>query len=226
MTIEIAKKAAALAAANLIQDGMTVGLGSGTTATFFTEHLVRRVKNGLKIKVIASSSEAEHMARMGSIPLLDILNVTSIDMTVDGADEIDSSKRMIKGGGGALVRERILAALSKEMVVIVHESKLVEHLGKVKLPVEIIPFGCHATEHHLAKLGYKGTWRKIPSGGHFVTDNHNYILDIHFSRGRSHPEKDHLKIKEVPGVVDTGFFLDLAGRVIVGYLNGEVKVWN
>ncbi|HSX12277.1 MAG TPA: ribose-5-phosphate isomerase RpiA [Rhabdochlamydiaceae bacterium] len=226
MTIEKAKKSAALAAVNLIQNNMVLGLGTGTTTKFFIENLIQRVKNGLKVTAVASSSESEHLARSGGIPLLDVLQVDSVDMTIDGADEITPSKKMIKGGGGALVRERILASLSKEMVVIVHESKLVDHLGKVKLPLEIIPFGFHATKRHLEKLGYHGAWRKLPTGGHFVTDNHNYILDIHFDQLRAHPEKDHQKMKEVPGVVDTGFFLNLAGRVIVGYLNGEVKIWN
>jgi ribose 5-phosphate isomerase A len=226
MTVEKAKKAAALAALELIENGMVVGLGTGTTTRYFIDNLILRVKNGLKIQTVASSKASEQLARANGIPLLDMAQVESIDLMVDGADEIDKTKKMIKGGGGALVREKILASLSKEMVVIIDDSKKVDCLGKAKLPVEIIPFGALATERHLETLGYSGAWRKLPSGGHFVTDNHNYILDLHFDTLRTHPKKDHEAIKRVAGVVDTGFFFDLAGRVIIGRRTGETTLWN
>lgn len=223
MTIEIAKKAVAKRAAELIKDGMTVGLGSGTTAHYFIEELIQKTKKGLKIRAIASSLSSEQLAKKGGIPLLDIHKTVSIDLTVDGADEIDPSKKMIKGGGGALVREKIMAAMSKEMIVIIDETKQVPKLGAARLPIEIIPFGCEATRAHLENLGYKGAWRQNNSGGIFVTDNTNYILDIHFNHTLDHPEKDHAAMIQVPGVVDTGFFFNLAGRVIVGHLNGDVR---
>lgn len=225
MTIEIAKKSAAKQALELIKDGMTVGLGSGTTAHYFIEYLIEKYKKGLKIQALASSLASEKLAKSGGIPLLDVYQTISIDLTVDGADEIDPSKKMIKGGGGALVREKIMAAMSKEMVVIIDETKQVPQLGKVKLPVEIIPYGCESTRHHLEKLGYKGAWRKDNTGSLYVTDNANLILDIHFERPRENPEKDQAQILQVPGVVDTGFFFNLAGRVIVGHLNGSIKVY-
>lgn len=225
MTIEIAKKSAAKRAVELIKDRTTVGLGSGTTAHYFIEYLIEKYKKGLKIQAIASSLSSEKLAKAGGIPLLDVYQTISIDMTFDGADEIDPSKKMIKGGGGALVREKIMAVMSKEMIVIIDETKQVPKLGAVKLPIEIIPYGCEATRHHLEKLGYKGTWRKDAGGSLFVTDNANLILDIHFDKPRENPEKDHAQMIQVPGVVDTGFFFNLAGRVIVGHLNGDVEVY-
>jgi ribose 5-phosphate isomerase A len=224
MSLESVKKAVGKAAAGLIQSGMVVGLGSGTTAHFFIEELIRRQKEGLNISAVASSTESHKIAQKGGIPLLDINQITSIDIAIDGADEIDSAKRLIKGGGGALVREKIVASMSREMVVIVDETKLVTKLGKFKLPVEIIPFGIEATRHHLAQWGYEGEWRKTSSGSLYLTDNGNHILDIHFQTLRENPENDHETIRRVPGVVDTGFFFHLAGRVIVGFLDGQVVI--
>lgn len=223
MKFEYAKRAAAKAAVALVKEGMTIGLGSGTTAHYFIENLTQKIKNGLQIRALASSLESEALARKGGIPLLDAGKTHLLDLTVDGADEIDHSKRMIKGAGGALVREKIMASMSREMVVIVDESKQVEKLGKALLPVEIVPYGCEATRLHLEKSGYKGLWRQKQHGGLYITDNGNQILDIHFEKLREHPEKDDEKIRAIPGVVDTGFFFHLAGRVMIGYLNGEVR---
>ncbi len=212
-----AKRTAARAAIDLIRDNMLIGLGTGTTTQIFIHLLNERVKKGLKIRALASSKESQQLAKQGGIPLLDPATCTQLDLTVDGADEIDSQKRMIKGGGGALVREKIVAAMSKKMVVIVDSSKLVDRLGKRPLPVEVIPFGAEATKKHLQDIGYKSTWR------HFTTDNGNWILDIHFDTPRAHPEKDHAAIIDIPGVVDTGFFFNLAHQVIIGYPDGRVE---
>lgn len=203
---------------------MKVGLGTGSTAFYFIERLIQRAKEGLQIRAIASSKRSAEQAERGGIPLLDFNSITSLDLTVDGADEIDPSKRMIKGGGGALVREKIVASMSKEMVVIVDETKCVPALGKRALPVEILPFAHKATELHLNKCGYKGKWRLSPDNSLYVTDNGNYILDIHFDALRDTPEADHETICKIPGVVDTGFFFHLAGRVIIGFSDGQVVI--
>ena len=136
----------------------------------------------------------------------------------------DSQKRMIKGGGGALVREKIVAAMSHEMVVLVDETKLVTALGKCHLPVEIIPFATKATLHHIEKAGYKGHLRQDSALKPYVTDNGNYIVDIHFENLRDNPEHDHEILIHIPGVVDTGFFFHLAGRVVVGFYDGQVVI--
>lgn len=224
MSIEAIKNDVGLAAAALVEPGMVVGLGTGSTASFFVKHLIERCRQGLKIHAIASSQAISAQAAKGGIPLLDPHQVSSLDLTVDGADEIDPQKRMIKGAGGALVREKILASMSREMIVIADESKLVRELGKAKLPVEVIPFGHAATRHHIEKLGLKATLRADREKNPFVTDNGNYIYDIHFDSLRSHPEKDHETLINIPGVVDTGFFFNLAGRIIIGFFDGQIVV--
>lgn len=224
MSKEAIKKAVGRKAAEFVENGMKVGLGTGSTAFFFIERLIERCKEGLKIHAIASSTQSHQMAQKGGIPLLDFAQITHLDLTVDGADEIDPQKRMIKGGGGALVREKIVAAMSHEMIVIADDAKLVPHLGKGKLPVEVISFGRAATMAHIEKAGYRGHFRKNDRGELIVTDNHNMIIDIEFSSPCTDPERDHALLIQIPGVVDTGFFFNLAGRVIVGFPDGQVVI--
>ncbi len=226
MSTEAIKKAVGYKAAEFIHPGMLVGLGTGTTAFYFIERLIQRCKEGLKIHAVASSKQSYLWASEGKIPMTDIDKVNSLDITVDGADEIDTQKRMIKGGGGALVREKIVASMSREMVVIVDEKKLVTTLGRQKLPVEIIPFAKQATQHHIAKAGYQGEFRKKSDGELYITDNGNVILDIHFDQLRERPEDDHETLIHIPGVVDTGFFFHLAGRIVIGFADGQVVVKN
>lgn len=218
---EQGKQAAGAKAAELIENGMIVGLGTGSTAAYFIEALTQR---RLHIRAVASSRTSAELAKKGGIHVVDINEVPRIDITVDGADEIDPSKRMIKGGGGAHVREKILAYASKEFIVIVDESKCVERLGKAKLPVEVLFFGSPSTRHQIEKLGYKGEWRVQNDGSFFLTENGNLIFDIHFPHLVQHPEAEHLKIIQVPGVVDTGFFFHIAGRVLIGDAHGSVRI--
>jgi len=222
--MEQAKKAAGQAAAEWVQDGMLLGLGTGTTVYYFIEKLIERCKKGLKIQAVASSKETEQLALKGNIPLIDNNTLTFLDLTVDGADKIDAQKRMIKGGGGALVREKIVASMSKEMVVIVDETKLVDQLGHCSLPVEILPFAYTATIKHITCLGYKGSLRKKNDGSLFITDNGNYIFDLIFNNLLGSPESDHEKLIHIPGVIDTGFFFHLAGRVIIGHSDGHISL--
>jgi ribose 5-phosphate isomerase A len=223
--IEEAKKNAGTKAAQLITSGMLVGIGTGTTVLYFIEELGKRCREGsLTIRAVSSSEQTLHLAEEEEIPLLPINEISSVDITVDGADEIDPLKQMIKGGGGALLREKILAHMSHEMVVIIDETKLVTQLGKRNLPVEMIPFGSQATVHQLENMGYRGTWRRDQKHSYLITDNGNYIFDIHFEKLRENPQEDHRAIVHLPGVVNTGFFFNLAGRVIVGFLDGQVVI--
>ncbi len=189
---------------------MLVGLGTGSTVAFFVEALIARCKEGLKITAVASSKETEAMARAGDIHILD--DFDQLDITVDGADEIDGEMRMIKGGGGALMREKILAASSSHVAIIVDESKCVDRLGGVKLPVEVLPFGLSAT---LKSIPYEGTLRRKGSEM-FVTDNGNYIFDIHLAEKLKEPESVHEELIAIPGVLETGIFCGLAHEVVVG----------
>lgn len=211
-------------AASLIEDGMIVGLGSGTTALHFINSLIERANNGLHIKVVSSSMESLNKAKSGGLKTLDLDKVKSIDITVDGADQIDPQKRMIKGAGAAHVREKILASNSKEMIVIIDETKLCEKLGKKNLPVEIIPFGSSHTIEKLASLGYKSKIRKKEDSTTLITENGNILIDICFDKLLDNPEQEQEKIIHIPGVVDTGFFFNLAGRVLIGYQNGNIKI--
>lgn len=226
MENESLKQAVGYKAASFVEPGMIVGLGTGSTAKHFIQRLIERNKSeNLNIQVVASSLRSLELAKEGGLSIADINTLHSIDLTVDGADEIDKEKRMIKGGGGALLREKIVASMSKELIVIVDESKKVSLLGARKLPVEVIPFACHSTLYKVQKLGWKAEFRtKENSSDYYVTDNGNHIIDIHFSHLLSNPEEHHLILKEIPGVVETGFFFHLAGRVITGYKDGQVIV--
>ncbi len=224
MGISEAKRAAGRKAAEFLQNKMIVGLGSGSTATYFIEALIDRCRSALKIQAVASSRHSADLARKGGIEVLDINSVPRVDLTVDGADEVDPQKRMIKGAGGAHVREKILASSSREMIVIVDETKLVPALGKAKLPVEILFYGSPATRMKLESIGFKGKWRMNEDGTLFVTENGNLLFDLQFESPLADPEQEHAKILQIPGVIDTGFFFGLAGRLVIGYSDGSVTV--
>ncbi len=222
----LAKKAVGYAAAEQVQSGMVVGLGTGSTANFFIERLIERQQEGLKIQVVPTSLHSQQQALNGKIPLADLQTLTQIDLTVDGADEIDSQKRMIKGGGGALLREKIVANLSHQRLIIVDSTKVVKHLGNFPLPVEVTPFAIHATIDQLHQLGYQGLLRKNAQNGLYVTDNGNYIFDIHLTFPLVKPEEEEQRICSIPGVLETGFFFHLAQKVLIGLADGTIKVWS
>jgi ribose 5-phosphate isomerase A len=223
MDVEKYKKAAAEKAASLIEDGMTVGLGTGSTAAYFIKALAARHKKGLHVLTVASSNTSHLLAEKENLPLTCLDPLTSLDLYVDGADEIDPQKQMIKGAGGALLREKILAYMSREMIVIVDETKLVSKLGRSPLPIEIIPFGLNATLHHLHQLGYRGKLRSKSDGTPWLTENSNFLFDIQLSPSSQLPY-DHDRIRSIPGVIETGFFPNQAGRVVIGFKDGSVVI--
>lgn len=219
------KKAAGYAAADCIQRDMLVGIGTGSTVFYFIEKLAERVKEGLNIRAICSSEKSLLLAKKKAIPLLNANDVTTLDITVDGADEIDREKRMIKGGGGALLREKILATSSSEMIVIVDQAKVSEKIGKAKLPVEIVPFCYQATISKLKAHGLNGSMRMENKGKFFSTDGGHYIYDIELQAPLDDPVKVHSEIISLPGVIETGLFFHVAGRVIIGKKDGQTEVW-
>lgn len=215
-----AKKAAAKYAVDLIENGMVIGIGSGSTVFFFIEALGEKCRAGLKIKALSTSKKTELLALKAGIPMLDSYEVDQLDLDVDGADEIDKDKNMLKGGGGALLREKIVAKMSKEMIVIVDSSKEVEALGKFPLPVEIAPFAMNATKRHLIDHGFLGSFRKNKEKELYITDNGNVIYDISLNHLIDNPQKIELSLRNIPGVLETGLFIKMAGRVIIGFDNG------
>ncbi|MEK3660827.1 ribose-5-phosphate isomerase RpiA [Paenibacillus sp. FSL F4-0236] len=216
------KQLAAEKAVGYVEDGMKVGLGTGSTAYWAIRKLGERVSEGLKITAVATSRASEEQARELGIPLVAFGDIDSLDLTIDGADELDSSLQLIKGGGGALLREKIVASNSTRMIVIADEGKVVNTLGKFPLPVEIVPFAWEWTVAELAKLGCQPELRR--SGEElYKTDNGNYIADCRFEAIEAAP-KLALTIQNIPGVVDHGLFIGIAAMAIVGKLDGTIEI--
>lgn len=216
------KKIAAAKAVEYVEAGMVVGLGTGSTAGFAIKGLGEKVKAGLNIKAVASSIASEDLARQVGIPIINFSGLPLIDVYIDGADEVDAQGNLIKGGGGALLREKILAYHSRQFIVVVDESKQVNTLGTFPLPVEIVPFAAELTLRQLIQLGCEATIRQ-KDGKDFITDNSNLIADCRFGSIADPFSLNH-QIKHIPGVVETGIFLrSMVHKVIVAYPNGSVE---
>jgi ribose 5-phosphate isomerase A len=211
------KEAAAEAAATQVKDGMIVGLGSGTTATLAVHAIGRRVSQGLRITGIPTSEQTAQLAQSLGIPLTTLGEQPKIDMTIDGADEVElGTLNLIKGLGGALLREKIVASATARFVIIVDETKLVNQLGtRDPVPVEVIPFGWQVTEARLRRLGAEPTLRMKPDGQPYVTDGGHYILDCTFGLIASSADLANGLDKTV-GVVEHGLFIGMASQVVVG----------
>jgi ribose 5-phosphate isomerase A len=209
-----AKELAAQKALEFISDGMIVGLGSGTTSTHFIKLLGGRVKQGLKIRGIASSNNSEQLAKSLSIPIIDFHQTSSIDVTVDGADEIAPGLALIKGGGGALLREKIVASASKKFIVVADSSKIVAHLGKFPLPIEVIPMAAPLVAAKLSALGIRPSVRHHPEGTEYITDEGNLILDCACGQILD-PQALAASVRAIVGVVEHGLFLNMADLAIV-----------
>lgn len=215
------KQAAALKAVEYIQDGMTVGLGTGSTAYWAIEYTAQKVAQGMRIAAVATSEATAKIATEKGIVISSISEVDHIDIDIDGADEADSDLNLIKGGGGALLREKIVAKASRRFIVIADESKLVATLGKFPLPVEVIPFGWEHTARHITALGCSAQLR-YKAEKLFITDSGNYILDCNFNQIPAAPLLE-TQLNGIAGVVDNGLFINMAERVIIGYKDGSVK---
>ncbi len=220
------KRAAAQAALDEIEDGMTVGLGTGSTAAHFIDLLGARVAQGMTVQGVATSEASAAQAKALDIPLPEMHDIETIHVTVDGADEFDHHLRLIKGGGGALLREKIIAGASQRMIVIADESKLVDVLGRFPLPVEVVPFGLPLTAGAVANACRYVLGRDIEidlrcdkDGRAFVTDGGHYILDAR-AEAIEQPEALAIALAGIPGVVDHGLFLGMASKVIMGGPDG------
>ena len=202
-----------------------LGLGTGSTVQFALERLGQRIReDGLRIRGVPTSEATAREATALGIALTDLQADPELDLTIDGADEVDRRKNLIKGGGAALTREKIVAAASREMVVIIGRSKLVERLGvDFLLPVEVLDFGLEPCRRRLAALGCETFVRQGPGAQLFTSDNGNRIVDCRFSQGIEDPLALEAAIDLIPGVLECGLFCGLAGRVIVGKEDGSVE---
>lgn len=214
------KELVGIEAAKFVKDGMTVGLGTGSTAYYLVKELGRRVnEEGLKITGVVTSSKTEQQAKELGIPLKAIDDVESVDLTIDGADEISDDFQGIKGGGAALLFEKVVATYSKDYIWIVDESKMVNKLGNFPLPVEVVPFGSHNVFRLFESKGYKPTWRMTDSNELLTTDGGHYIIDLHLEVIED-PHALAAELDKCVGVVEHGLFIDMISRVIVGTPEG------
>jgi ribose 5-phosphate isomerase A len=208
------KEAAARASLRFVKDGQVVGLGTGSTAAYFIKLLAEEVKRGLRIRGIPTSDRSRELAESLGIPLTTLDECQEIAVTVDGADEVDPQLRLIKGGGGAMLREKIVASATKQLVIVADASKQVPMLGKFPLPVEVIRFAQALVVKRITALGAAVSVRKNADGAPYVTDENNYILDCRFGQIR---DADTLarELSEMPGVVEHGLFIGMASVVLI-----------
>ena len=209
------KESAARASLRFVKDGDVVGLGTGSTAAFAVRFLGERVQAGLKIRGIPTSIHTQELAASLGIPLTTLDEVQQIDVTIDGADEIDPALRLIKGGGGALLREKIVASASRKLVIIADSSKQVAMLGKFPVPVEVIKFAEALVAKKIAALGAAVKVRTDSSGRKFITDEGNHILDCNFGQIPDPPALAR-SLGTIPGVVEHGLFIGMASIALVG----------
>ncbi len=216
------KRLAAEKAVEWVKDEMIIGLGTGSTAYWAIQKIGERVKQGLKVLAVASSENSAQLASQLNIPLTPFERINRIDLTIDGADEVDPNKNLIKGGGGALLREKIIASNSRKFVVVVDSSKMVAHLGKFPLPVEVVPFAANLTQEKIKALGGEVKWR-MNNEKNYITDNGNFILDCSFGK-IDDPSDLNQQLHLIPGVVETGLFVKMAPTIIIGHSDGKLDV--
>lgn len=210
---ETEKKLAALEAVKFIKSGQTIGLGTGSTVFYAVEKIGELVKEGLSISAVSTSGKTTAQAKLLNIPLVEFDSVETIDLTIDGADEFDKNLNLVKGGGGALLREKMVARISEKEIIIADSSKKSDILGKSKVPVEVTPFTVNYVMKRLAEIGGNGVIRK-KNGADFVTDTGNLIIDADFG-AIENPAKLSGEIDRIEGVVCHGLFIDLANLVIM-----------
>lgn len=227
--IDKAKFVAAKRATDYVEDGMRVGLGTGSTAAWLVRCLGELVRDeGLRMKGVPTSSRTANLARDVGIEVISLDEAKWLDVTIDGADEFDGDLNLVKGGGGALLQEKIVATASDQMVVIADAGKEVENLGAFPLPVEVVPFGWQTTQALLEEtliamdvLG-RSTTLRMNGAAPFVTDEGNYIIDLHLGR-IGNPRQMALVLNQMPGVVENGLFIDICDTVILGFGDGRVE---
>jgi ribose 5-phosphate isomerase A len=228
MTQDEAKRLVAKRAVEFVEDGMAVGLGTGSTSRMFIEELGAKVKaTGIKIRCVASSDASQDLAQSLGLEVVSLAELPELDVYIDGADEVardaDGSLALIKGGGGALLREKIVASSAKKFIVVVDSSKIVEKLGKFPLPIEVIKMALPLVEPKLKELGLNPKQRTAKDGSPYLTDENNYILDC--SAGViENPEETAAEVRNIVGVVEHGLFLGMASMVLIAGDDGVTEM--
>ena len=217
------KKALGKYAAGLVPPNSTIGLGTGTTVYWLIKELSLRIKDGLAVKAVPTSNATRKLAADAGMILVGLNDIDSISLTIDGADEIDPQLQLIKGGGGALLQEKMVAAASRQLLIIADESKFVGQLGQFPLPVEVIPNGWKQVKKKIADLGCDRVALRLSNNLPFITDNGHYILDCDF-RSITDPGALNISLHLIPGVVETGLFINMANSVILGYADGRIEI--
>lgn len=219
------KEIAGRRAAEMVEDGMTLGLGTGSTVYFTLVRLAERIRDeGLVLRGVPTSLDTETKSRALGIPTVSLDDAPELDLTIDGADEVDRAFNLTKGGGGALLREKVVAHASRREVIVIGRSKLVERLGVTfPLPVEVVPFARAVVERELAELGAEVRLRER-DGAAYRTDNGNAILDCRFPQGIEDPSRMEAQIDRIPGVVESGLFVGLAHALVVADEHGACEL--
>ena len=212
------KRIAGEKAAEYIKDGMILGLGTGSTAYYMIKKVGELVENGMNLKAVATSQSTENLAKKLNIPLVHINEIERIDLCIDGVDEIDKDFNAIKGGGGALFREKIVATLANKVIWIMDESKLVDSIGKFPLPIEVLPYGYTQVIKKLKEYSFNPTIR-MKDENIFITDNGNYIIDLHIRKPMNITDV-YNKVNGITGVLEIGLFINMCTRIIIGTDSG------
>jgi len=222
LTKEETKELAAIHALTYIQQDMTIGIGTGSTVYWFIQGLAKRVKEGFVCRCVPTSNSTLALATQLDIPMLELNEVSKIDITIDGADEIDPRLSLIKGGGGALLQEKMVAAASDKLVIIADSSKFVKQLGVFPLPVEVIPYGWKQVQERIGYTNDIQVTLRMKNEEAFITDHGHYILDCHFQQ-IDDPAKLAVTLNTIPGVVENGLFIKMANEAIIADAEGNIQ---
>jgi ribose 5-phosphate isomerase A len=223
LTQEEIKKKLGKYAADLVPANATIGMGTGSTVFWLIQELAVRVRNGFFIKIVPTSNQTKKLAAEAGISSIELNDVDSLPVAIDGADEIDDRFQLIKGGGGALLQEKMVAAASKKLIIMADETKLVKQLGHFPLPVEVITSGWKQVQRKLMTIGCSKVVLRNVNDKAFVTDNNHYILDCYFEKIEDAAALN-ISLHLVPGVVETGLFINMAHSVIIGRADGTIEV--
>jgi ribose 5-phosphate isomerase A len=223
LTREEIKKQLGKYAVELVPANATIGMGSGSTIFWLLEELAKRVQQGFSLKIVPTSIQTKKLAEKAGIVTIDLNDADSLPLTIDGADEIDGQLQLVKGGGGALLQEKMVASVSKKLIIIADESKCVTQLGRFPLPVEVVPGGWKQVQKKIMATGCSKVILRKLDDDTFVTDNGHYILDCYFEK-IDDAVALNISLHLIPGVVETGLFINMTHAAIIGYADGRIEL--